>query len=138
MEFNVLLYDINKNKVVHYDVLPYFIDCWNDKFHKEEKKEIKKTKSKDLLKEYIINMSRYMYWTRCQYEILIARWPFGSKRIKDDMTEFLKKDVDLNNIDDDIRFYNIIMQDMCKIDIHEQIMMNINILVDILYKEFKI
>jgi hypothetical protein len=138
MEFNVLLYDVNKNKVVHYNVISYFIDCWNDKFHKEEKKEIKKTKSKDLLKEYIINMSRYMYWARCQYEFLIAPWPFGSKRIKDDMTEFLKKDIDLNNVDDDIMFYNIILQDMYKIDIHEQIMMNIDILVDILYKEFKI
>ena len=34
-------------------------------------------------------------------------------------------------------FYNIIIQDMKKIDVYEQIMMNIDVIVDILWEEIK-
>ena len=37
-----------------------------------------------------------------------------------------------------IEFINILTQDMSKIDIHEQVMMNIDVITDILYDEFKI
>ena len=33
---------------------------------------------------------------------------------------------------------NIIIQDMDKIDVHKQIKMNIDVIADILYKEFKL
>ncbi len=35
-----------------------------------------------------------------------------------------------------LKFRNIIIRDMAKIDVYEQLMMNIDILVDILYDEF--
>lgn len=132
--FKVLLYD--NNKIEHYDVLPYFRNCWKEKYYKKEKTEIRNTKSKELLKKWIIDRSRYMYWARCQYECLIAHWPFGSYRIKEDLKKFLTPEFDIEKIDDSIKFYNILMQDMCKIDIHEQIMMNIDIITDILAEEF--
>lgn len=132
--FKVLLY--NNNKIEHYNVLPYFRDCWKEKYYKKEKTEIRNTKSKELLKKWIIDSSRYMYWARCQYECLIAHWPFGSYRIKEDLKKFLTPEFDIEKIDDSIKFYNILMQDMCKIDIHEQIMMNIDIITDILAEEF--
>ena len=46
------------------------------------------------------------------------------------------KDFDLGDYQDNINFYNAIMCDMHKIDIYEQIMMNIDIIVDILWEEF--
>lgn len=132
--FKVLLYD--DNKIEHYDVLPYFRNCWKEKYYKKEKDEIKKSKSKELLKKWIIDRSRYMYWARCQYECLIAQWPFGSYRIKEDLKKFFASEFDIEKIEDNVKFYNIIMQDMYKIDIHEQIMMNIDIITDILAEEF--
>lgn len=132
--FNTLLY--NNNKIEHYDVLPYFRNCWKEKYHKKEKQEIKKSKSKELLKKWIIDRSKYMYWARCQYECLIAHWPFGSYKGKEDLKKFFASEFDIEKIDDCIKFYNIIMQDMCKIDIHEQIMMNIDVITDILAEEF--
>lgn len=133
--FKVLLH--NNNKIEHYDVLPYFRNCWKEKkYQKKEKQEIKESKSKGLLKKWIIDRSRYMYWARCEYECLIAHWPFGSYRIKEDLKKFFASEFDIEKIEDNIKFYNIIMQDMCKIDIHEQIMMNIDIITDILAEEF--
>ena len=44
--------------------------------------------------------------------------------------------IDLDTIDGSIKMDNIITQDMEKIDIDRQIMMNIDIITDILYEEF--
>lgn len=139
-KFNVLIY--KQGKVEQYDVLPYFRNCWKEKYNKEQKIAIKEAKQpskrKQLFKEYITSRSKYMYWGRCEFETLLASWPFGSYRLKNEMKEFLKNPVDLDNYTQCLNFENIIIADMHKIDVHDQIMMNIDILIDILYKEFKL
>ena len=66
----------------------------------------------------------------------MATWPFASRRMTEDVKEFLKANPDLDNYEDNLRFRNIIIRDMVKIDVYKQLMMNIDILVDILYDEF--
>lgn len=138
-KFNVLIF--KNGKVEHYDVLPYFRNSWKEKYNKEEKNKIKTTKGKarrmQLFKEWVISRSNYMFRARCEYETLLASWPFGLYRLKNDMKEFLKNTVDLDDFTQCLKFENIIIADMEKIDVHEQIMMNINTIVDILYQEFK-
>lgn len=142
--FNVLHYNFNLKKVEPYNVLIYFRDCWKDKCYKDSvskiKKELSGHKRQQLFKDWIISRSRYMYWARCEYEFLIASWPFGSYQFKQEIKDFLKQNPQLNldNHNSLLNFENIITQDMQKIDIHEQIMMNIDIIVDILYTEFKL
>lgn len=70
--------------------------------------------------------------------MLLANWPFGSYRLRTEMNEFLKNPVNLDDHTQCLNFENIIIADMQKIDVHSQIEMNINIIVDILYKEFKL
>lgn len=136
--FNVLEFDINSKKPKPYDVLPYFRECWKSKYNKEEKETIKKTRSKELFKNYIRAEAHYQFWARCEYEMLVASWPFGSHRLIEDMKEFLKNNPDLDDYSKCIDFENIVINDMKKIDIYDQIMMNIDVIVDILYKEFKL
>lgn len=131
--FNVLWLNFSTKKVEYYDILPYFRDCWKDKRYRDEVKVIK---SFDQLKEWIIGKSRYMYWARCQYEFLIASWPFGGKRLKDDMKSLLTPEFNIDDYDQCLKFENIIIKDMTKIDIHYQIMMNIDIVVNLLNNEF--
>lgn len=133
--FNVLWLNFSTKKVEYYDVLPYFRNCWKDKCYKDEVKIIK---SFDQLKEWIIGKSRYMYWSRCQYEFLIASWPFGGKRLKDDMKLLLTPEFNIDDYDQCLKFENIIIKDMTKIDIHYQIMMNIDIVVNLLNNEFHV
>jgi hypothetical protein len=139
-KFNVLTF--SNGKIRTYDVLPYFRDSWKEKYNKEEKEKIKaakyKAKRMQLFKEWVIGRSKYMFWARCEYETLLASWPFGSYRLKNDMKEFLKNPVDLDDFTQCLKFENIIMADMEKIDVHDQIMMNIDIITDILAVEFKI
>ena len=138
VNFNVICYDFAHKKVIHYDILPYFREEWNGKYHKEEKNKIKETKSKELLRQWIISRSYYKFWGRCEYEHLVASWPFGSYKIKEDLKKLFITEFDIEKLDDSIKFYNILMQDMEKIDIHGQILMNIDIITNILYKEFNL
>ena len=140
--FNVLLF--KNNKVEYYDVLPYFRDRWKDKkdWDSETKAEIKEknrpdNKRKAFLKKWIIDKARYMFWARCEYEMLLAPWPFGSYRINQDLKNFLTPDFNIEDYSQNNAFYNIIIQDMKKIDVYEQIMMNIDVVVDILWEEIK-
>lgn len=138
--FNVLIY--KNGKVEQYDVLPYFRNSWKEKYNKEEKDKIKaakyNAKRKELFKQWVRGRSCYMFWARCEWEMLLASWPFGSYRFRNEMKEFLKNHVNLDDNTQCLNFENIIIADMHKIDVHRQIEMNINIIVDILYKEFKL
>ena len=131
--FKVLNYSGSKNEIEHYDVLPYLRVSWESKSFKA-----KEVKSKSDLKKWIESASRYMYWARCQYEFLMASWPFGSKNMHDEVMKFFETPKDLESYSTRIDFDNIIIRDMHKIDVHEQIMMNIDNITDILAEEFKI
>lgn len=139
-KFNVLTFSNGKIRV--YDVLPYFRDSWKEKYNKEEKEKIKaakyKTKRMQLFKEWVIGRSMYMFWSRCEWEMLIGSWPYGSKRINDQMKEFMSEDRNLDDYHDSIVLDNIITADMEKIDVHKQIEMNIDTIVNILYQELKL
>lgn len=131
--FKVLNYSGFNNQIEQYDVLPYFRNSWSSKSFRA-----KEVKTKSDLKRWIESASKYMYWARCEYEFLMASWPFGSKNMYDNVKEFFKTPKDLDDYSTRIDFDNIVIRDMQKIDIHEQIMMNIDIIVEILYKEFKL
>ena len=137
-KFNVIQFDFNSKKVEHYDVLPYFRREWQDKYNQDEKDDIKLTKSKEKLKAWIKRTAQYRFWAKCEYEHLVAPWPFGSYRIKEDLKKLLTPEFNIENFEHSLKFYNIFMQDMEKIDIYDQIMMNIDIITDILAEEFNL
>ena len=103
--YNVPLYDFSHRKIEAYDVIPYFYRVW-----KSKQFDMKDVKSINDLKKWIERASKYMFWARCEYEHLIAPWPYKDDSLKDDMK---------------------------KIDIHTQLMMNIAVLTDVLYKLFE-
>lgn len=130
-KFYVLEFNCNTRKKGKYDILPYFRDMWRNKRKLFKRDDVKDKKT---LSEWIKNVSQYQYWARCEYEFLMASWPFGSKKLNEEITNFFKGDVNLFNTDDNIKFTNIILNDMYKIDIHEQLMMNIDVFAEILMK----
>lgn len=139
-KFNVLTF--SNGKIQEYDILPYFRGAWKEKYNKEQKDKIKaakyKAKRMQLFSEWVRGRSQYMFWARCEWEMLIGSWPYGSKRINDQMKEFMSTPRDLDNYQDSIALDNIITTDMEKIDVHRQIEMNIGVIVDILYTEFNL
>lgn len=133
-KFNVLLYKMGK--IEQYDILPYLRSCWTSKEkHAREKRD--KVKSMSDLKEWIQLEASYMFRGRCQYEFLIANCPFGNKQMYDDLKIFIPG-WKIGDYSQNVDFCNIVTKSMEKIDIYDQIMMNIDVIVNILYVEFKI
>jgi hypothetical protein len=92
--FNVINFEFNSDKFETYDVMPYLVNCYN-----KENKD-KRPVTFDEFKEFVKSKSMYMYWSRCEYEIILSDWP----------NQKIHK----------------------KIDIHWQIMNNIDIVTNIL------
>jgi hypothetical protein len=129
--FNVL--EFSNGTKSTYDILPYFRRVWKSKSFDKDK-----VKTKSDLQDWIIKAAQYQFWARCEYEFLMASWPFGCKLTTDKLQVCINENLDLNNISNNIKIYNIIMSEMYKIDVFEQIQMNIDIITDILSEEFKI
>ena len=130
IKFNVIEFDISANKYKPYDVIPYFVNVWNDT--KWDAFEKSKVKTKEDFKSWVIRASHYQFWAKCEHECLIAPWPYGSYRVKEKL-----KEVNITNIDNNfIDIINAFGVDMNKIDVYEQIMMNIDIVTELLWIKF--
>lgn len=109
--FNVLLWDFNRDELVHYDVLPYLMDRYEER-KKHSKKVGKGTElskywkvpeTLDEFKEFIKDESMRQFWARCEYEMICHGWP--------------------------------VRKNDHKLDVHEQIMMNLDVIAGIMYDE---
>ena len=92
--FYVINFEFNSKKFEKYDVMPYLVNCYN------KAKNDKRPVSFDEFKKFVEDNSMYMYWARCEYEVILSDWPNNSTRKK--------------------------------IDIHWQIMMNLDTVTNIL------
>ena len=114
-EFNVINYDFNSKKVVSYNIIPYLLSRYE--------KEKNKPKTFDEFKECIKNWSMYQWWARCEYEIIVSPWPYTlspSERAKEE-----------NNVEAWKEHWKKHLNECQKIDIHYQVMMNLDIITKI-------
>lgn len=125
---HIPFYVINESFVTKgfkpYDIMPYFIEEYNT----EDNKPI----TFEQFKDFIRHKSLYQFWGKCEYEFLIGSWPYGSYKMKNKLKEFLTPEFDIEDSKQNIDFLNIITEDMEKVDIHQQIMMNLDIITKVL------
>lgn len=86
--FYVIIDDVNKGKFVKYDVMQYLVACYKDT------KKTNRPVSFDNFREFVENKSRYMYWSRCEYEIVLTAWASNTIEQKIDVHWQI-----MNNID---------------------------------------
>ena len=84
--YNVIIYDPNRRIFKPYDVIPYFIDCYNY--------ATKKPNSFKEFREFVKREGMYMYWGRCQYEIILTDWPCQAKQEKWDVWDQIDMNLD--------------------------------------------
>jgi len=123
--FNVLRWNHSTDKIEHFDILPSFRDSlkqrkadWkkhakSKRFQKYvdsgliSKQDLKQyyeyPETFDDLKEFIKNESLYMYWAKCEHEMIVHGWP--------------------------------VQKNDYKIDVHEQVMMNLQVITGLLWDE---
>ena len=129
--FNVIVHGLNCKGVKTHDIMPYLIECYKET--KKSKKAWKKTpETFEEFKKFVIDESRYMYWARCEFEWLIGHWPFGSKAMIEKLHDFMETHPDIEDWKNRVDVYNIITEDMDKIDVYWQIMNNIDVVTKVL------
>lgn len=92
VEYKVINWDFNTDRIEHYDIMPYLYA------RLEEKRKRRHISLKDLtferLKEFIDNESKYQFWSRCQYEVIVTGWPVQKHEHKLDVYEQIKMNLD--------------------------------------------
>lgn len=87
--FYVLNWDFNTDSLEEYDVLPYFRRCYND-LNKN-----KRPSTVDEWKEFVKSKGMYMFWSRCQYEIIVTGWPQQKNEAKVDVWRQINMNLDV-------------------------------------------
>ena len=65
--------------------MTYFDNCY------KKLSKPKRPQSFDEFKKFIISESKYMFWARCQYEIILSDWPCQISKEKWDNCQYQKK-----------------------------------------------
>lgn len=107
-KFNVLTWDFNTDKLEPYDVIPYFVERYKDRKKKADRKSYKKMaevnpeykkyyglpETLDEMKGFIEGESVYMFWSRCEWEIIVHGWPVKGNEYKLDVHEQVMMNID--------------------------------------------
>lgn len=87
--FYVIIDNVNRKDFERHDVMPYFIRCYDDT------KKANRPKTYEAFKEFVKDKSMYMYWSRCQYELILQPWVGRYKEKKVDVHWQLMHNLDL-------------------------------------------
>lgn len=87
MSFNVINYDINRNQMENYDIIPYLTERYN--------KATVKPKTFDEFKDFIRKESAYQWSYRTEYEVIISSWPVNKCEEKWDVHKQVLMNIDV-------------------------------------------
>ena len=100
--FYTLTWDMNRAEVENYDIMPYLVSAWKeDKARKHKiwfKSSDDDTKEPTTVEEWkkaILAASRYQFWARCEYEIIVSEWPTEKHRVKLDVFDQINANIDV-------------------------------------------
>lgn len=94
--FNVIIYNFNARKFEPYDVIPYlkhmYIQAveWN-----KDNPEISVPKTFEEFKDFVKKESQYQWWSRCEYELILADWPCSNYSEKWDIHAQVMMNLDI-------------------------------------------
>lgn len=81
-------------KFIPYDIMPYLINCYKTE-DKRKWKYNKKPETFDEYKSFIKKKSIYMWWAKCEYEIVLYDWPCLTNNEKWDVHKQVMMNIDL-------------------------------------------
>lgn len=87
--FYVIEQDFNSREFKGYDIMPYLINVWN------EIKQKSKPASKQDIREWLDNTARYLFWSKCEWEVVLCGWPNTDNTKKIDVYWQIKMNFDL-------------------------------------------
>jgi hypothetical protein len=89
--FNVIIDDVNAKKFVSYNIMNYLTRVYKEA--KKNNRDLPKTNAE--FKDFVIRESRYMWWGRCEYEVVLHSWPCDTYSEKWDIFKQIEMNIDL-------------------------------------------
>lgn len=86
-QFNVIIYDINREKFEPYNVMNFFVNEYN--------KDKENLKTFDEFKKFVESKSKWRFWSRCEYEIILSDWPPSGVEEKWDIYRQIMMNIDI-------------------------------------------
>lgn len=86
-QFNVINYNFNKQVMELYDVIPYLVDRYNECDNQP--------KTFDEFKKFVEKESKYQWWARTEYEIIISNWPSQKHEEKWDIYKQISMNINI-------------------------------------------
>lgn len=86
-KFNVIIFDINNNKFIYYDIINPLVQWYKD--------SKKKLSTYEEFKNFIINKSQYYWWAKCEWEIILSDWPNQETNEKVDVYKQVMANIDI-------------------------------------------
>ena len=90
--FKVLCWNITRDEHEFYDVLPYFQRELSSLIKKRRIR--KKDVTLEWLKNFVQKEAKYMFWSRCEYEIIVSGWPCQKNEEKLDVYDQIEANLD--------------------------------------------
>lgn len=90
--FNIIVYEPNSKKFEPYDIIPYFVQTYEEL---KEKKYKKVPETFEEFKKFVRDEGMYQFWSRCEYEIILVDWPGQKIEKKIDVWNQIEMNLDL-------------------------------------------
>ena len=132
-EFKVLVMNFEKKKYEAYDVLPFLRLLFEEWPYNIGDVGYVKVTSKRSLKIWVENKSVNHFWATGEYDFLMASCKLDSYMWREDKKAFCNT---RDNSGEAREISSLNTENMTRAGVHEQIKMNIDVIVDILYEEF--
>lgn len=98
MPYNVIVWDINRDAISYYDIMPYLINMWDVERKSKHKVFVDGTEmpsDREGIKAFILSVSKYQFWCRCEYEVIVTSWPVGKSDHKLDVYQQIENNIDV-------------------------------------------
>lgn len=96
VEYRVITWDFSTDRVEYYDIMPYLYRKLEEKIKKRQ--IVLKDLTFEKLKKFIDDESKYQFWARCQYEVILSSWPPRENGRKHKMDVYEQIHMNLDNI----------------------------------------
>lgn len=91
--YYVLSWNFNRDNVEYLDIMPYLIDEYKQEKKRKHKVFCKTLETKSDYREFILAASKYRYWSKSEYEVLVDGFPPSGKCKKIDIYDQIEKNI---------------------------------------------
>lgn len=92
--YNVICWDFNRDNIEYYDVMPYLINTYREDSKRKTPVFLKNRETREGYKEFILAASRYQFWSRTQYEVILTGWPKQKNELKIDVFDQISMNIE--------------------------------------------